>query len=223
MTKNSYSFFSNRINGMDRVEKKPQQERSKARVEKILEVAGELLREAGYESLSTKQIASRAGVPIGTIYQFFSNRDAVVEALVARFQQDIGGLTQELAAFEPHTQEELSEFIGRLVDGIADIQARSAGFVCLFAGSAVNEKFEAMAGTLRQSLNAQIDRALRCAAPGLHRQERSQTLVTLAEITRGIIARFDRAKPGQRAALIEELKLVLNAYLGAKLAKMGKN
>lgn len=207
---------------MERIEKKPQQERSKARVEKILEVAGELLREAGYEALSTKQIAARAGVPIGTIYQFFPNKEAVVESLVTRFQQDIGGLTQELGAFDPRTQDELAEFIGRLVDGIAEIQARSAGFVCLFAGSAVNEEFEAMAARLRQDLNAQIDRALRCAAPGLSRQERTQTLVTLAEITRGIIAQFDRAKPGQRAALIDELKLVLNAYLGAKLTKVPK-
>lgn len=201
------------------MEKQPQQERSKARVQKILHVTGELLRDIGYEALSTKQIAARAGVPVGTVYQFFPNKEAVVQALVTRFQEDVAALSERLAAFDASRAQDLGGFIALLVDGIAEIQGRSAGFVCLFAGSTVNMEFETLASALRTGLMEQMERVLRQAAPHLTPKERRQTLGIMAEITRGMIAQFDRAQPAERAALIEELKLVLTAYANVKLRR----
>lgn len=199
------------------MEKRPQQERSKARVEKILLTTGELLRDIGYEALSTKQVAARAGLPVGTIYQFFPNKDALVQALVARLQEDVEQLAQELASVEATRLQDLGPFIARLVDGIAAIQGRSAGFVCLFAGSPVNSEFEGLVSGLRDSLLQQVERALKDAAPHLTARSLSQTLIIMSEITRGIIAQFDRAEPAERAALIEELKTALTAYVNVKV------
>ncbi|OKJ97023.1 TetR family transcriptional regulator [Streptomyces sp. CB03234] len=62
----------------------PVQQRSAERLARILDACAQLLEEAGYEELSTRDVAVRAGVPIGSVYRFFSNKRAMVAALAHR-------------------------------------------------------------------------------------------------------------------------------------------
>lgn len=64
--------------------RQPVQERSVQRVERMLDASAELLDDIGYEALTTTLIAQRAGVAIGSLYQFFPGKRAVVQALVQR-------------------------------------------------------------------------------------------------------------------------------------------
>jgi AcrR family transcriptional regulator len=60
------------------------QQRSAERLARILDACGQLLEEAGYEELSTRDVAVRADVPIGSVYRFFSNKRAMAAALAHR-------------------------------------------------------------------------------------------------------------------------------------------
>ena len=62
----------------------PVQGRSVARVQRMLDACAELVDELGYESLTTTLLAERAGVAIGSVYQFFPDKRAVVQALTLR-------------------------------------------------------------------------------------------------------------------------------------------
>ncbi len=62
----------------------PVQGRSVARVARMLDACAELVDEIGYEALTTTLLAERAGVAIGSIYQFFPDKRAVVQALTMR-------------------------------------------------------------------------------------------------------------------------------------------
>lgn len=62
----------------------PVQRRSAERLGRILDACAELLDETGYEELSTRAVAERAGVPIGSVYRFFDNKRAMAEALARR-------------------------------------------------------------------------------------------------------------------------------------------
>ncbi|QNE78250.1 TetR family transcriptional regulator [Streptomyces finlayi] len=62
----------------------PVQQRSADRLARILDACAGLLDETGYEQLSTRDVAVRAGVPIGSVYRFFSNKRALVDALAHR-------------------------------------------------------------------------------------------------------------------------------------------
>lgn len=62
----------------------PSQQRSRARVERVLDAAGILIAERGYESTTTSLIARRARVSPGSFYQFFADKRAVMQALAAR-------------------------------------------------------------------------------------------------------------------------------------------
>ncbi len=64
--------------------KLPRQRRSKATVSAILDACAEGLQQRGYHGLTTHAIALRAGASVGTLYQYFPNREAVAGALVVR-------------------------------------------------------------------------------------------------------------------------------------------
>ena len=75
------------------VRKLPVQARSRARVETILNVAKEIIQEVGSDGLKMNALAQRAEVPIGTVYQFFPNKSAVIHTLVtAAMEQTRAGL-----------------------------------------------------------------------------------------------------------------------------------
>jgi AcrR family transcriptional regulator len=73
-----------------RPRKIPRQARSLATVEVILDAAALLLVDEGYEQATTNRIAERAGVSIGSLYQYFPNREAVVAAVAHRLKAGIG-------------------------------------------------------------------------------------------------------------------------------------
>lgn len=64
--------------------RRPVQQRSTQRVEKMLESCAELIDELGYEGVTTTLIAERAGVAVGSLYQFFPDKRAVVQELTQR-------------------------------------------------------------------------------------------------------------------------------------------
>jgi AcrR family transcriptional regulator len=64
--------------------RQPKQQRSKQRVEAILDAAATLFDEHGYDAVTTHQIAARAGTAIGSLYQFFPDKAAIFHAMELR-------------------------------------------------------------------------------------------------------------------------------------------
>ncbi|MER7704065.1 TetR/AcrR family transcriptional regulator [Kitasatospora sp. NPDC097605] len=64
--------------------RRPVQQRSQERYERILDACAALLDEAGAAALTTKEVATRAQVPIGTLYQFFAGKEDLLAALAGR-------------------------------------------------------------------------------------------------------------------------------------------
>lgn len=68
--------------------KRPRQERSRALVEAILDAAARLLVRDGYEGTTTNRIAEIAGVSVGSLYQYFPNKESIVRALLERHVEE---------------------------------------------------------------------------------------------------------------------------------------
>jgi AcrR family transcriptional regulator len=64
--------------------RKPVQRRSEATVDTILEAAAQIFRAHGANGATTNRIAKRAGVSIGSLYQYFPNKEALLVALMER-------------------------------------------------------------------------------------------------------------------------------------------
>ncbi len=74
--------------------REPTQARSRARVATILDSARDLALEDGHLDFKITQVAERAGVPIGSLYQFFPTRTALLARLFAREMEPIDALVQ---------------------------------------------------------------------------------------------------------------------------------
>jgi AcrR family transcriptional regulator len=82
--------------------KRPAQQRSRQTVDAVLEAAAQILEAEGLPAFNTNALAARAGVSVGSIYQYFPGKDAVMVALVRR----------EAARFEAALAQALDAVVG---------------------------------------------------------------------------------------------------------------
>lgn len=69
--------------------KKPQQARSKRAVTDLIEATAEVIAERGLDSTTTNHIAERAGVSVGSLYQYFADKDELVAAVMLELSREI--------------------------------------------------------------------------------------------------------------------------------------
>jgi AcrR family transcriptional regulator len=98
----------------------PTQVRAAVTVEAILEAARELIARDGFKSLSTNTVARRAGVSVGSLYQYFPNKTSILGALierhVAEVEPAIDHSLDELADPTIPYAVALRRLFGRLID-----------------------------------------------------------------------------------------------------------
>src|SRR5262245_18749596 len=126
----------------------PIQDRSRARVERILDAAAALLADENADKITARALADRSNVSVGTIYQFFEDmeavRDAVAERTYAEFRSALAThLTAASALASP------GEFFSLLIDVIGDLQKRFPQIGCLVRGDGGDGLRAAFATELR--------------------------------------------------------------------------
>ncbi|MEU2545847.1 TetR/AcrR family transcriptional regulator [Streptomyces roseolus] len=194
----------------------PVQQRSAERLVRILDACAGLLDEAGYEQLSTRAVAVRAGVPIGSVYRFFDNKRAMVAALahrnLDRYAERISARFERTPVLDERSAIDgvLDEFLAmkRGVPGFAlvDFGVPAAEEAGEGAAEDPNGKVaERICGLLAAHLGRTDDETLRRKV--LVCVETADTLVRLAF----------RADPAGDPALIDETRQLLHAYLAPSL------
>lgn len=88
------------------------QERAQETIAVVLEAAAQVLEREGYARATTNRIAEIAGVSVGTIYQYFSNKDEIFDALIRR---ELDALQRLLRAVAPDPREPLADALRTLL------------------------------------------------------------------------------------------------------------
>lgn len=95
--------------------RQPQQKRSRERVERILAAAKDLIARGGSDVMKMGELAEKAGVPIGSLYQFFPDKGSVVRTLAERYNEEGRACIRE--AMEPVRNEAaFSKAFNELID-----------------------------------------------------------------------------------------------------------
>ena len=114
----------------------PVQARSAARVSALLDAACEAMHDLGYEQLTTAMVADRAGASIGTVYRYFPDRVAVLQAVA---QRNLELVSQVLTtAFAKHNPSSVRETIDVVVDQLVEVFRNEKGFRSLRAGDCLD-------------------------------------------------------------------------------------
>lgn len=95
--------------------RKPSQRRGIEKIERLLDAAAALLDEQGPAALTTSALAARAGISVGTVYHYFEDVGAVLDALVARHLARAAALIESQAANAAQAQD-----AGQLIDALLD-------------------------------------------------------------------------------------------------------
>lgn len=103
----------------------PQQQRSRATVEAILEASARILEEGGPKALTTARIAQVAGVGVGSLYEYFPDKESVITALCERR----AGRVREAvdAALDRLADVELAAAIAAYIDGLYELHLARLG------------------------------------------------------------------------------------------------
>lgn len=108
----------------------PRQERSQARFEAVLATAMRLIAARGYESISMREIAREARMPIATVYQYFPMKLAIVREMWSRYTSTI---SETLAAGIPNfgrgNADGVDQLIGNVIDRMAELQSANPAFI----------------------------------------------------------------------------------------------
>jgi AcrR family transcriptional regulator len=94
--------------------KLPRQDRSRATVDAILEAAARVLVKEGFERTTTNRVAEAAGVSVGSLYQYFPSKEALVAALVDRHNEEMRA--EVLAALERVRTLSLEQAVRAMVE-----------------------------------------------------------------------------------------------------------
>ncbi|MFB8772621.1 TetR family transcriptional regulator [Streptomyces broussonetiae] len=192
----------------------PVQRRSAERLARILDACADLLDEVGYDDLSTRAVAVRAGVPIGSVYRFFGNKREMADALAQR------------------NLERYTERVGRrLKDGGADGGWRAAldavldeylamkrtapGFSLVDFGNQIP------VGARHGDPNHRVaDRLLDLLSGHLPRDpddDLRRTFLVAVETADTLVQLAFRVRPEGDERIIAEMRELLRAYLGRVL------
>jgi AcrR family transcriptional regulator len=115
----------------NQMRRQPRQTRSQERVDRILDMAEQLFISAGYNATTTNAIAVGAKVSIGSLYQFFPDKAAIVYGLATRYNQQLRQLLIEL---DPVGSESfaLAEYIEQVIDTVDRFFVDYPGYYAIY-------------------------------------------------------------------------------------------
>ncbi|MFD7895313.1 TetR family transcriptional regulator [Streptomyces sp. NPDC059743] len=217
----------------DGLRRAPVQQRSTERLARILDACAELLDEMGYEQLSTRAVAARAGVPIGSVYRFFGNKRAMADALARRNLDSYAERVSERLA--PLDARDWRSAIDAVLDEYLAMRRTVPGFALVDFGAQLPLGTRVVArdpaadaasrsadpadpdsdpglrvvGRLTGLLAAHLGRA---PTEALHR-----TVLVAVEATDALLQLAFRTDPAGDPAIVAETRELLRAYLARTL------
>ena len=189
--------------------KKPIQERGQQKYELLLAAAAALLEEQGYEAVTTKAIAARADSAIGSFYQFFSNKEAAVNALVQRYRSRIRDFL-EASVMQAAGGGLDSDDVENMIVGLAEIYRDLPGFRGIWAGNFEEGPLKSQAQQLQIEVFDGLNTALREAFPMVTTDDRERCLATTLDTARHLLANTE--DPEKTFA---EMRRMLGLYIAS--------
>jgi AcrR family transcriptional regulator len=186
-----------------------------ARVQKMLDSCAEILDEVGYDGLTTTMVAERAGVAIGSFYQFFPDKRAVVQSLGQR----------NVEAYVCRLEDRISrsgiskwtEAVDASIDEYIDMHRTVAGFRTLHFGDAVDVHLLDEQRDNDTIIAEQLGRLL-SAHFGITEDDSLRFVLLMAvEIADALVKSAFRYRPDGDERILAEAKRIVRDYLTARL------
>ncbi len=202
----------------NRMRRTPQQARGQRRVAKILDAAAEVFAETGYEAATTNAIAIRANTSIGSLYQFFPNKFAILNALAKRYQVKLNSFLGEAHESDLDT---LQARLNRLIDRTAEYYVENPAFQPMFYASQSSESLSTIADETGKILIGRVRHIFAKTSPSLSSEQREFYATFIVFLLRALIPLCKSEDMEVREYVLGQIKRMVFAYL-ASIDAFGK-
>jgi AcrR family transcriptional regulator len=198
-----------KLGGAAPLRNEPVQARSTARLTALLDAAAAAVHELGYERLTTAMVAERAGASIGTVYRYFPDRIAVLQALASRNLERV--LTGIHETYTNHANATWQDAVSAGFDVYVDAFRTEPGFGSLRSGDIIDLRPAVAATTLNSHIAAVMAQTL-ADRFGTENSDGSRfAFENAVEVMDALVARaFARDASGDRAFLDRGRALMLS-------------
>jgi AcrR family transcriptional regulator len=196
----------------DSLRAKPKQKRGQMRVDAILNAASEVFAEMRYENATIIQIAARADTSVGSLYQFFSNKESILKALVERYVERASTVFagMEVESFPNMTLEQsIQSIIAPLKEFIRD----NRDFQVIFSNAAGSAFVAETIRAMDNAFLARTDKALGAAYPNITPHERRKYSLVCMMIMKSLLMLAHHSSELTLDEVFEELEAVYVRYL----------
>jgi AcrR family transcriptional regulator len=193
----------------------PTQARSRERLRRVLDAADGLLATEGADAFTTNRIAAVAGIPVGSVYRFFPDKEAIIDALALRYWSDFEDLVAAAAEADEHNP--LGDPGASVLDALAAGFRARPGFLALWYGGLRTEHVGDVTRPTRSAIARSIERILAVHWPDAAPEERSRAALMVVLAGDGLLREAFRLSATGDPDVLAESKLILDAYLAARL------
>lgn len=195
----------------------PKQQRSQEMVQLILDGTLDAVARYGMEGTTTRHIAERAGISVGTLYHYFDDKDDVYTALQNRMSQYL--VSQIRATIPQLVQQSIAEVIAEILNLFMDELDRDGGKQLAFIRNILHRGFEQDVGRVEQVM-MEFSLMYTAQHPELARLKNltQVTYILFNSVTFNLIRHLDSPSAYvSREQLIEGLGDMAVAYINAQL------
>lgn len=190
----------------------PKQKRGRQRVDAILNAASELFAAVGYESATIIEIAARADTSVGSMYQFFANKEAILYALVERYVAS-ASLTFDNMAIESFPEMTLEQSIKAILVPLKAFIRDNRDFQVIFSTTRGPAFLEETIRAMDEDFLARNDRALAQARPNLNAVDRRKYSLVCMVIMKAMLGMTNYTTELTFDEIFDELEAVYIRYL----------
>lgn len=195
--------------------RRPQQSRSRVTVDRILGAADAEIGEVGLHAASTTSIAKRAGLSVGALYRFFKDKEEIAEALIAQYLEEAWPRHEALGRGVV-VDEGIAGPVRAFILLAASEQARHPGFYRL-AEDAALDRLRGPATQVTTQLSELFADVLQRLGVRAEEDELLAVVELCSDTVRHALVR-SAGHPEQRVRVVEELQVMVPAYLAARFA-----
>jgi AcrR family transcriptional regulator len=195
----------------------PQQGRSREKVRRVLDAADELLAREGAEALVTTRVAEEAGVAVGSVYSYFPDKEAIVEALALRYWSSVTASIAEVV--EEDVRKPLADPVAAVLYVVAAGFRGSPGLRALWFSPLRSERVRDVTRPLRAEAGASLERLLAVHWPHAGAGERAIAARMLVLAGDGLLREAFRLDSDGDPTVLDEGYAMLEAYLISRLGE----
>lgn len=198
------SVTSSMATEKDPAPRSPQRTRGHERVAQLLQAGAVVFAEKGFDAATMTEIAARAGASIGSLYQFFPNKDVLADKLHAENLNAIVSLLDDLGEMAA------SKTAGQLAE---DILAQLSQFLLMHSEFATlserRNSDSAQKKYIRDLMRTKISQILQAASPPLPEESANTSAVIILHLMKALVAIYQETELENRDSAVMALRKML--------------